>query len=213
MLSLENILWVVPGVLFIYFYNTRRPQNTISLYGWPYLFLIVVIALFTWLPAEWITLKLICNDTKTISQQLITAIISIVLAIGLFLITQLKFILNFISVPINDNFYNKCVAWENKFVLLTLKNGKAYIGVLWKYPENPKSRHESQTISIIPFKSGCRVEDTKKINWNTDYPEYKDKSQFASMEVIIPRSEIITFGIFNEETFKYFYSPSQSSTE
>ena len=44
-------------------------------------------------------------------------------------------------------------------MLLTLKNGKAYIGILWKYPEHPKSRYESQTISIIPLRSGYREKE------------------------------------------------------
>lgn len=126
------------------------------------------------------------------------------------MVAQWKPILKFISIPVYDNFYNKCIAWENKFVLLTLKNGKAYIGILWKYPEIPKSRHESQTIAIIPFKSGYRIEDTKKIDWNTDYPEYEDESQFMDMEVIIPRSEIITFGKFNKKVFEHFYHKDNS---
>ena len=211
MLDLQNVLWVIPGVLFIYFYNRRRTHDIINLSGWPYLFLIVVIALFTWLPAKWITLKILIYEEpysliESISQQIITALISIILVTVLFLITQWKPILKFISVPVYDNFYNKCVAWENKFVLLTLRTGKAYIGILWKYPEIPKSRHESQTISIIPFKSGHRDEDAKKIDWNTDYPEYNDESQFVDMEIIIPRSEIITFGKFNKKIFEHFYS-------
>lgn len=45
--------------------------------------------------------------------------------------------------------------------LLTLKNRKAYIGIPWKYPENPRSKHESQTISIVLIKSGYRKRDTK----------------------------------------------------
>ena len=72
-----------------------------------------------------------------------------------------------IFLPVQDNFYKKCVEWENKEVLITLNNGKTYQGLLWKYPESPKSRHESQTISIVPFKSGYRDEKTKKVIWNT----------------------------------------------
>ena len=75
------------------------------------------------------------------------------------------------------------------------------MGILWRYPENPKARHESQTISIIPFKSGYRSEDTKKVIWNIDYPEYKNQSQFIDMETIIPRTEVVTFGKFNKKVF------------
>ena len=205
MLILENILWVIPGVVFVYYYNKRRPNNIIKLSGWPYLFFLVFIAAFTWLPAKWIVVEQI-TYCSNISQKLTIVIISIILSIIVFFITQNKLILNFISIPINDNFYNKCVSWENKFILLTLKNNKVYIGILWKYPENPKSRFEFQTISIVPFKSGYRCESTKKIKWNINYPKYKDDFQIASMEVIIPRSEIITVGKFNKEVFKHFDS-------
>ena len=59
MLDLQNVLWVIPGFVFIYFYNRRRTHDIINLSGWPYLFLIVAIALFTWLPAKWITLEIL----------------------------------------------------------------------------------------------------------------------------------------------------------
>jgi len=40
--------------------------------------------------------------------------------------------------------------------------------------------------------------------WNTYYPEYETYSDLANMEVIILRSEIITFGKFNSEAFEHF---------
>jgi len=97
-------------------------------------------------------------------------------------------------------------------VFLTLKNDKAYIGRLWKYPENPKERYELQTISIVPFMSGYRNVE-KKIVWNNFYPEYqmstdgmdeKELTSESDMEVIIPRSEILTFGKFNKNVNVHF---------
>ena len=215
MLNLNNILWVIPGVLFIFLFNKHRPQKSISLSGWPYVFFIVVIASITWLPAEWILKFISYKSIICIPFQLI---ISVLISFILFLLVNWsKSIAHLISLPVNDNFYNKCIEWENKSIILTLKNGKAYIGILWKYPENSKSRHESQTISIVPIKSGYRKEDTKQVIWNTDYLEYKqdtldihyskdseDKAGSDEIELIIPRSEIITFGKFNEKIFQYF---------
>ena len=57
MLDLHNILWVIPGVVFINVYNRRKPDETIVLSGWPYLFFLVATAALAWLPSEWIMLK------------------------------------------------------------------------------------------------------------------------------------------------------------
>ena len=204
MLELYNILWVIPGVIFINLYNRKRPSKAISLSGWPYLFFLVVIATLTWLPASLMTFELFDIEKKLINQSIILCI-SIVFMFFLLYITQWEFIAKIIFLPAEDNFYKKCVEWENEEIVLSLKNGKAYYGVLWKYPDNPKSRHESQTISIIPCISGYRDEATKQVIWSTYYPEYKNKTNFIGREMIIPRSEILTFTKFNKEIFEHFY--------
>lgn len=217
-LNLHNILWVVPGFLFIYFFNKYRPQESINLSGWPYVFFIVFIAFVTWLPAELLIEWMINTDVLSkcifsdfikneITKKIIITIIAIILTLFLLLIINWNpIIANKTFFLINDNFCKKCIEWENEIVLLTLKNGKAYIGILWKYPENPKSRHESQSISIIPIKSGYRKQNTQQVIWNTDYPEYTEESDFEDMETIIPRAEIITFGKFHLPTFEHFQS-------
>ena len=216
MLDLHNILWVIPGVFFIYFYNKRRPDDTISLSGWPYFFFVVVIAFFTWLPAEFITqflcmnIEILNENQNKLLQLVIITLISLFFTFIMLLFAQLELIADLIFLPVYDNFFQKCIEWENEEILLTLKNGKAYHSLLWQYPENPKSRHESQTVSIIPFKSGYRDDKTKKIIWNIYYPEYIKKSDILNMELIIPRTEIITFGKFNDRVFKYFYSDEKS---
>ena len=211
MLELYNIFWVIPGVIFVSIYNRRRPERAINLSGWPYIFALVLIAALTWFPAEWIALKFLYNQDietysalKILSQKLIILLISIALSIILFLLVQIEYIGKMFLPPIYDSFYKKCVEWEKEIVLLTLKNGKAYIGILWIYPENPRDRYESQNISIIPIQSGYREEVKKRINWTTYYP-YK-KPNFKDVEVMIPRSEIITFGKFNVEAYQYFES-------
>ena len=210
MLELNNVLWVIPGVIFIHLYNKRRPDDSISLSGWPYLFFLVVIASLTWLPAEAIVKADILNiknffaSNFGINEKTSVLLIANVCSIMWFLFAQFEAVSKWIFLKAYDNFYKKCVEWENKEIFLTLKSEKAYHCLLWKYPENPKSRHESQTISIIPYKSGYRNEKTKKLIWNTYYPEYRDKSDLVNMEVIIPRTEIITFGKFSKRTFEHF---------
>ena len=222
MLELHKILWIIPGVVFIYLFNQRRPNNTISLSGWPYLSFLVVIAALTWLPAEFMIKTNILNiktffiDTLNLNIRASTLLVAVIWSFILFLLVQWERISQWvvdsqwISLVSQDNFYNKCIEWENEEVLLTLKNAKAYHGLLWMGPDNPNLKHESQTISIIPFKSGYRDKQTKKVIWNINYPEYKSESDVMDMEVIIPRSEIITFGRFNKRVFKYFNSEGTS---
>lgn len=224
MLDLYSILWVTPGVIFIYLYNRKRPaayETAINLSGWPYVFALNIIAALTWIPAE-LTSKTIFKFLKTFNcietlfiwfstmvdieatkiQLVQTLIISIGFTIILLLLVQWGPISRMIFPPVYDNFCRKCAEWENRAIILTLKTGKAYIGILWKYPESPKSRYVSQTISIIPLRSGYREKEKKRIEWTTDYP-YKE-SYFNDMELILPRSEILTFGKFNIEAHKYF---------
>ena len=202
MFDFHNFLWVIPGVIFIHFYNKRRPNEAIDLSGWPYLFFLVFIAAFTWIPSERIISHLF--EKTSLLHILSTIFVSLIFSGVLFLIIQKRSILKWITIPIYDNFYKKCVEWENKEILITLKNGKTYQGLLWKYPESPKSRHESQTISIVPFKSGYRTDEKKEVIWNTYYPKYEGYSDLVDMEIIIPRTEIITFGKFSSKTFEHF---------
>ncbi len=213
MLNLNDILWVVPGVIFIHFFNRRIPAQAIDLSGWPYVFFIVVIATITWLPAELILSLFNFNIENIVIELFIKLIASTFFALILLPLSRWKPIAKQIFSQIQDNFCKKCIKWENEFVILTLKNEKAYIGVLWKYPENPRARHESQTISIIPFQSGYRDRITKKVIWNTFYPEYKKEAHYLNMEVMIPRSEISTFGKFSLETFKFFKEQEQKSNQ
>ena len=198
-------------MIFIYFYNKRKPDNAISLSGWPYFFFVVVIAFLSWLPAEFVVTQFTWNDyteasevSKKLVQITVIALISIFFSVIWLLLTQIEFIANLIFSPFHDNFYKKCIEWAYTEVFLNLKTGKVYRGLLWKYPENPNSRCESQTISIVPFHSGYRDDKTKEVIWNIHYPEYEEIQHFFDMEVIIPRSEIVTFGKFSIRTFEHF---------
>ena len=119
----------------------------INLSGWPYIFFLVFIASITWLPTEAIlkteSIKnFLCENPW---QSLIALTISIFFSGILLLIVHIPIFQPILPV-IYDNFYKKCIEWENEIIILTLKNGKAYIAILWKYPEVPTSRHESRRL-------------------------------------------------------------------
>ena len=93
----------------------------------------------------------------SIDKKTIILLVSIFLSFIWFLFAQWEWVSRWTFLSVHDNFYRKCIEWKNKEIILTLKNGKAYHSILWKYPD-PQSKHESQTISVIPFKSGYREE-------------------------------------------------------
>ena len=208
MLTLENVLWVVPGIVFIFGYNNLRPVGHINLSGWPYVFFLVFIAAVTWLPAEWMVDNYVAMDF--FSETILILLCS--MGFSLIFLLLIKLIpLPQIFSAYYDDFCLNCINWEKYPIFLTLKNGKVYVGLLWKYSESPMLQYEFQTISIVPIYSGFRGKD-KTIEWNTYYPEYEDEEDINSMETIIPRSEIVTFGKFNERVHQHFTTPPKSTT-
>lgn len=206
MLELQKLLWVLPGVIFIHIYNKRRPIGSINLSGWSYIFSLVVVATIVWLPTEGLINKI---DISEYLQNIISSIIAILVSALLAILFASEKISKFVFLPVYDIFFINCIKWENKPVILSLKNDKAYIGILLKYPENPKSKYETQMISILPLISGGREQHTKQVAWKVHYPQIQEDS----FEVMIPRSEIVTFGKFNKNIFKHFTKKEFSNEE
>lgn len=217
MLELQELLWVLPGVIFIHVYNKKRPADNINLSGWSYIFSLVVIATITWLPFKiWLSEKYF-GEWKILYVTFLSVILSFCLTlfliqpkIFLFIKNSNSFVINIFKYifprEIYDNFIVNCIKWERKTIILSLKNNKAYIGILLKYPENPKSKYETQMISIRPLISGGRGQHTKQIDWKVYYPQIEEDS----FEMMIPRSEIITFGKFNKDVFKHFHNDNHN---
>jgi len=213
--ELENLLWVFPGIVFLYIYNKKNPSQSTDLSGWSYVFLLVIIASFTWLPFE----EIFDNNKFYIiaSSGVCAFILSLFVTRIRYLSTYdepkglfWKFILNTLRLknllkPEIDIFLEKCNKWENDLVIVGLKNLKVYIGVLLKYTENTQLSIEKQTISISPVISGGRKDNNKEMEWTTVY----QKERKDNLEILIPSSEIVTFGKFDEQTFKHF-NPSES---
>ena len=51
MLELCNILWVIPGIIFLHFYDRHVIPVNPKKDGWPYVFFLVFIAFLSWMPA------------------------------------------------------------------------------------------------------------------------------------------------------------------
>ena len=164
MLDLPKLLWIFPGIIFIYIYNRRRPSARINLSGWSYIGFLVVLAVVVWVPVNSLICHFVINETlATLTTVAVSGVISFLLAV---LCTWDALSRLFPSEE--DIFFIKCKQWEEKTVILSLKNDKIYIGVLLKYPENPRSNYESQMISISPIITG----ESRVLKYDTTCSNY-----------------------------------------
>ena len=189
----ETLFWVIPGVFYIYYYNTFTPHKNITISGWPYLFTIVIIAFILRFPYFLVDSDLL--------QEKYVWLFKIVIYVILLYLPRIEWVKQFLPQT-KDDFYTKCIQWHRKAILLTLNNGKVYVGYLRKYSNSADLRYECQTISIIPSFSGYRTQEQKWVEWTTYYPSVK--SDPSDMELVIPRSEIVSFSKFNYEAHKHF---------
>jgi hypothetical protein len=100
---------------------------------------------------------------------------------------------------------------ETKPVLLTVKNGKVYVGFV-TYNSSPAVPVES--MKILPVSSGYRNSETKTVEFTTDYSAvFKKKlegdpavtgTDFSDFEIVIPFREIESVGIFDSTIYKVF---------
>ena len=53
-LNLDALLWVIPGICFLFSYNRLRDVESIEFSGWPFVFFIVLIGTCTFLPIKYL---------------------------------------------------------------------------------------------------------------------------------------------------------------
>ena len=199
MLDLYNILWTVPGIVFIYTYNKKKPLASIGTSGWAYIFAILCVSCLIWLPFYAIFES--CDyfkpdhmkPVKLWALSICTAAVGHLLArlLTVFSASQRLF------PQLNDTFCINFIKWEKETVIVNLKNGKVCAGLLIKYPENLNDSMDRQAISILPFYSGWREPHTGKVVWRVDFLD-KEKQ---GAEIVIPRSEILTMAKFERSVF------------
>ena len=131
--NLENINWIIPGFLFIYFCNKHRPINKTYSTGWPFFFLIICISSFLHPFIKTLThcfisffnskFSSLTADDFFLTIYLIFSIILVILVYSLlhkFFQSKFSSFLSFLST--SDNFLENCIKWSNKSIFLTLKN-------------------------------------------------------------------------------------------
>ena len=138
MLDLFNIIWVVPGLFFLWMLNSVFKKTAVrSLSGWPYVFTLVFIACITWLPSKHLLFGNYKNGLLSFYDFLSVFILSITLSLVFALVFAILVIYNFFIKGVDDVFFNNCVNWEDELVFLTLNTGK----LMWVFCGNIQKTH------------------------------------------------------------------------
>lgn len=98
---------------------------------------------------------------------------------------------------------------EWSFLILTLKDGKVYVGVVGTLPPDPAST--DAYLELLPFKSGYRDKDKKTLHFTTHYEDVYESIDAASKDAllhdftkVIPIADIESIGRFREDVYLEF---------
>ena len=132
-LSLETLLWVLPGIAFLFSYNRLRDVESLEFSGWPYVFFLVLIGTVTYLPINYFF-----KDLGLLFVVLISSFTAFLIPF------VVKFIFNpfvekldenenffipsnfwsviyfFYPIENRDKFIKSCMDYEGKAILLTI---------------------------------------------------------------------------------------------
>ena len=100
------------------------------------------------------------------------------------------------ELPIDKMFFESIL--HRKSILISMKCGKVYVGVISRISEPNETDAPNQEISLTPVMSGYRDKDTRRIHFINDYkmPSNVDTT------INIPRSEVSHTSWFSMETHK-----------
>lgn len=99
-------------------------------------------------------------------------------------------------VEVEDPYYGMCRRLLGKpYTIVTLKNGKAYIGILMSATLDPNE--SLRLIEIQPIVSGYRNSDNLKVTYNTLYFDANSNEPPPEVTLLMPLNEIVTIGRYN----------------
>lgn len=100
---------------------------------------------------------------------------------------------------------------RNKFVELSLKSGKSYIGLVLR---SETTNHGESDVALIPMASGYRDKDTHALEITTNYAPtinecLREDSDISGLldedfRVVVPKSDISSARIFYPEVYEVF---------
>ena len=228
-MSLDNLLWVIPGITFLFSYSRLRDVESVEFSGWPYVFFIVLIGTVAFLPTRYFFNHLGSFWIVLISSSVSFFIPFCVKFLFSFFVEKLdenenffipsnfwSIIYFFYPIENRDKFIRSCIEYEGEPILVTVDNPlqikencsfsevktTLFFGILVEFPYVSTSVVDSQTIRILPLLSGYSY-----IEKSNDPKEYQEKIKWIrkyeikedSKGIIIPRSRIIKMSLYNDK--------------
>jgi hypothetical protein len=228
----ELILWGIPGCISWLLFQLSRPTRNKS--GWDFVAQISLFALSNFFLARILILLLFylfprLESLRPIWHRIFPQSGSFHLSVGLVvsLLTGIgwgklwnhaNLLLSCLSqwlsgrkrsFKFTDIFFATCDALLSKLVLLTLNNGKVYVGVLLEATDDP---NETQRfIKIAPVMSGHRKKDDFKVVFDTDYWGNVERwEDLPNRDLLIAVSQVSTLAKFDQKLHEWFISTKRT---
>ena len=103
---------------------------------------------------------------------------------------------------------------EQKFVELSLKSRKSYIGLILG---SEITRYGEPDIALLPLASGFRDKDTLELEITTNYAPAIEQSleasdlQYEDFQIVIPRDEVISARVFYPDAYDLFQDEKRNA--
>ncbi len=122
-LTLESLLWVLPGICFIFAYNRLRDVETVEFSGWPYVFFIVLVGVVTVLPIKWLLGESVTSGELSFNVVALSSLAGF----------SIPFIIKWCFIPLvhkldqEPNFFIPSNLWSIVYFFFPLENRDKFI--------------------------------------------------------------------------------------
>ncbi len=230
-MTLENILWGLSGYIAFLIFQLVKPSRNRS--GWDFVLQVSLFSICSYALSQLLRALFLLvaptqyTDTIRHFWYFIFPSKSIHFAVGLFVSVfvggiiaftwskyhnKLSKLSNFLGgknrdFEFSDTFFATCHNLLGKLVLLTLKGGKVYVGVLTQATQDPNE--SMRFLKITPVLSGYRNKETFRVSFNTNYVfdiQNDDSSTVKppARDILIPVAEISTMAEFDKDLHDQF---------
>lgn len=225
-MTLYSILWGIAGYISFFVFQLTKPIRIRS--GWDFVVQTAFFALICYLVARALVffisllistyyfaeIKLWWHDafgpTFTLVLGIILAaplgiIISLVWRVGH---TPLSQLVSWVSgkernLEFTDIFFAFCDRRLGELILISLKSGKVYVGILSAVTEDPNEGH--RCLELIPVVSGYRNKETQQLTFDTNYiQDGESPEKVPNRNLLIAVNEVVSIANFDQQLHEKF---------